>query len=130
MSSNFAYRYVALRPEHTTVSGARSYGTASLGTDSTVFGEVDDESFQHMFDLLTRNDMSHYGVSKSLNGKEYSEGGLNLVAQGDDFCGMLFYGVYGDNSSANRLLLRPAAIRSPAMDAVSGGGSKCAREPG
>ena len=101
MSSNFAYRYVSLTPEHTTSSGARSYGTASAGSDAELFGEVDDESFAHMFDLLTRSDMSHYGANKSLNGKEYSEGGINLVAQGDDFCGMLFYGAYGDNSTAN-----------------------------
>lgn len=101
MSSNFAYRYVALRPEHTTVTGVRTYGTASAGSSATVFGEVDDESFQHMYDLLTRNDMSHFGASRSLNGKEYSEGGLNLVAQADDFCGLLLYGAYGDKSSAD-----------------------------
>ncbi len=52
MSSNFAYRYVSLTPEHTTSSGARSYGTASAGSDAELFGEVDDESFAHMFDLL------------------------------------------------------------------------------
>ena len=36
----------------------------------------------------------------------------------------------GDNSSASRLLFRPAQIRSAATDAVSGGGSRWAREPG
>lgn len=100
MSSNFQYRYLALTPEHTTVTGARSYGTASAGASARVYGEVDDESFAHMFDLLTRADMSRYGAAKSVNGKEYSEGGLNLVAQADDFCGMLLYAAFGDNAGA------------------------------
>jgi len=101
MSSNFAYRYVSITPEHTTVSGARSYGTASAGASAKIYGEVDDESFAHNFDLMTRADMSRYGAAKSLNGKEYSEGGVNLVIQADDFCGILFYGAYGDNVTAN-----------------------------
>ena len=54
-----------------------------------------------MFDLLTRSDMSRYGAAKSLNGKEYSEGGVNLVAQADDFCGYLLYAAFGDNAAAN-----------------------------
>ena len=101
MTSNFAFRYVSLTPEHTTSTGARSYGTASGGGSATFIGEVDDESIQHRFDLLTRADMSRYGAAKSLNGKEHSEGGINLVLQPDDFCGLLFYGVYGDKSTAN-----------------------------
>ena len=88
MSSNFEYRYVSLTPEHTAVTGLRTYGTHSATAGAEVFGEVDDESFAHMFDLLTRSDMTRYGVSKSINGKEYSEGGINLVAQPDDFLGM------------------------------------------
>jgi hypothetical protein len=99
MSSNFEYRYVALTPEHLTGGTPRSYGTASLGASAKVYGEVDDESVAHAFELLTRADMSRYGAAKSVNGKEYSEGGVNLVAQPDDFCGMLLYGVYGDDSS-------------------------------
>jgi len=101
MSSNFAYRYVSITPEHTTVSGARSYGTASAGGSAKIYGEVDDESIMHNFDLMTRADMSRYGAAKSVNGKEFSEGGVNLVIQADDFCGILFYGAYGDNASAN-----------------------------
>ena len=101
MSSNFEFRYIALTPEHTTTTGARSYGTASAGATAKVYGEVDDESFAHMFDLLTRSDMSRYGAAKSVNGKEYSEGGLNLVAQADDFLGMILYGAYGDDSGAS-----------------------------
>tara|TARA_R100000278_G_scaffold231_2_gene580 strand:+ start:2237 stop:3304 length:1068 start_codon:yes stop_codon:yes gene_type:complete len=101
MSSNFAYRYVSITPEHTTTSGARSYGTASAGGSAKIYGEVDDESIAHNFDLMTRADMSRYGAAKSVNGKEFSEGGVNLVIQADDFCGILFYGAYGDNASAN-----------------------------
>ena len=99
MSSNFTNRYVIITPEHDTSSGIRSYGTKSTGSNADIAGEVDDESISHMFDLMTRSDMSRYAAKKSLNGKEYSEGGLNLVAQPDDFLGMLFYGVYGDDSS-------------------------------
>ena len=62
MSSNFAYRYVSITPEHTTTSGARSYGTASAGGSAKIYGEVDDESIAHNFDLMTRADMSRYGA--------------------------------------------------------------------
>lgn len=102
MTSNFAYRYVSLTPEHTTATGARSYGTKSAMTASgALFGEVDDESFALNFDLLTRGDMTRYGASKSVNGKEYSEGGMNLVMQPDDTLGLLLYAMYGDNTTVN-----------------------------
>ena len=105
MTSNFANRYVAITPEHTTNTGARSYGTKSAMTHKTgsaatavvIFGEVDDESVAYNFDLMNRADMSRYAHAKSVNGKEYSEGGLNLVMQPDDFLGYLIYGLYGDN---------------------------------
>jgi len=102
MTSNFAYRYVSLTPEHTTATGARTYGTKSAMTaTSPLFGEVDDESFALNFDLLTRGDMSRYGARKSVNGKEYSEGGMNLVIQPDDTLGLLLYAMYGDNATVN-----------------------------
>lgn len=103
MTSNFAYRYVSLTPEHETVSGARGqYGTASLMTASgKIYGEVDDESIAYQFDVLSRSDMSRYGQAKSVNGKEYSEGGLNLVMQPDDTLGLLLYGIYGDNATVD-----------------------------
>ena len=109
MSSNFEYRYVKITPEHTTNTGARTYGTASAMTHATgssgsavnIFGEVDDESIAYQFDLMTRQDVSRYGSAKSVNGKEYSEGGVNLVMQPDDFLGYLLYGIYGDDSSAS-----------------------------
>lgn len=103
MTSNFTYRYLAITPEHTTATGVRSYGTASAlsggsGTDK-IYGEVDDESIQYRFDLMTRGDMSRYAAAKSVNGKEYSEGGTNFVAQPDDLLGLCLYGIYGDETT-------------------------------
>ena len=101
MTSNFEYRYFAMTPEQTTVTGARTYGTASAMTASgKMYGEIDDESIQYRFDLMTRADISRYGAKKSVNGKEYSEGGINFVAQPDDLMGLCFYGIYGDNPAA------------------------------
>ena len=63
MTSQFAYRYLSIAPEQTTATGARSYGTASAMTASgVIFGEIDDESIQYRFDLMTRGDMSRYGA--------------------------------------------------------------------
>jgi len=94
MPSLFQERYVRIMLES-------SYGTAgsTFNSGTGIAGEVDDESVQFMFDLMTRGDMSRYGAAKSVTGKEYSEGGVNLVAQGDDFCGLLLFGAYGSLSS-------------------------------
>ena len=109
MTSNFEYRYFAMTPEQETVTGNRTgdgtdpaasagFGTASAltGHETIKFGEIDDESIQYRFDLMTRADVSRYGAAKSVNGKEYSEGGINFVAQPDDLLGLCFYGIYGD----------------------------------
>ena len=109
MTSNFEYRYFAMTPEQETVTGNRTgdgtdaaasagFGTASALTGHTTikYGEIDDESIQYRFDLMTRADVSRYGAAKSVNGKEYSEGGINFVAQPDDLLGLCFYGIYGD----------------------------------
>ena len=100
MTSNFAYRYFAMTPEQTTVDGnPRVYGTASaLTAGGKMYGEIDDESIQYRFDLMTRADISRYGAKKSVNGKEYSEGGINFVAQPDDLLGLCFFGIYGDDT--------------------------------
>ncbi len=99
MASNLKQRYVALTPEHTTSTGVRSYGVASAAGDARIGGEVDSESIQYQFDLLTRADMSHFGAQKSVNGKEYSSGSIDMVMQPDDFLGLCIYGIYGDNTS-------------------------------
>ena len=76
----FLNRYVSIQKEGTT------YGSTSSG-GTEVYGEVDDESFAHNFDLLTRQDMSRQIASKSVTGTEYSEGGINMAVQVDDFTG-------------------------------------------
>ena len=99
MSSNFAFRYLKMTPEHDASAvkpAAVTYGVAS-STYPDTFGEIDDESIQYMFDLMTRADVSRYGAAKSVNGKEYSEGGINFVMQPDDLLGLCFFGIYGDN---------------------------------
>ena len=74
----FLNRYVSIEKES-------AYGTEPSGTP--IYGEVDDESFAHAYDLLTRQDMSRHTASKSVTGTEYSEGGLNMAVQIDDFTG-------------------------------------------
>ena len=76
----FLNRYISIQKEGST------YGSVGAGGDE-VYGEVDDESFQHNYDLLTRQDMSRQIASKSVTGTEYSEGGLNMALQVDDFVG-------------------------------------------
>ena len=83
----FLNRYVSIQKEGT--SGSSGYGDEpTAGTSNgEKFGEVDDESFQHNYDLLTRQDMSRAIASKSVTGTEYSEGGFNMAVQVDDFLG-------------------------------------------
>lgn len=77
----FLNRYVGIKKEAT-------YGTVATGAITTFeHGEVDDESFATRMDMLTRQDMSRAIVSKSVTGTEYSEGGLNMAMQIDDFTG-------------------------------------------
>tara|TARA_Y100000592_G_scaffold60572_1_gene94647 strand:- start:247 stop:1278 length:1032 start_codon:yes stop_codon:yes gene_type:complete len=85
MPSYYSYRYVSLQNEKA------AYGTAD-GTE--YFGEVDDESFNNTFDLLTRSDMSRMGSHDSVAGTIRGEGGLNLVLQNDHFCAMLLGAAY------------------------------------
>lgn len=80
----FLNRYIGLSIEN-------GYGTA--GTTVT-YGEVDSESLQHKFELLTRSDMSHHMATKSVVGTSYSEGGFDLAIQCDDFMGKLLYGCW------------------------------------
>lgn len=87
--SNFANRYVALVKETT-------YGT-DPGTGYK-YGEIDDESMQHNFDLITRQDMSRYGSSQSNTGKEYSEGDINMALMADDFTGLVLSGIYNTDT--------------------------------
>tara|TARA_Y100000361_G_C11154538_1_gene343246 strand:+ start:1470 stop:2459 length:990 start_codon:yes stop_codon:yes gene_type:complete len=85
---SFNNRYVALKKES-------AYGTA---TGSYVFGEVDDESIRHQYDILTREDMSRYGAAKTVTGKEYSGGDINMAMLNDDFTGHLLKGIMGTSA--------------------------------
>jgi len=81
---SFVNRFVAINKES-------SYGTTG-GT--YYYGEVDDESFKHQYDLLTRDDLSRYGAAKSVTGKEYSSGDFNLALINDNFTGQLLKGIF------------------------------------
>lgn len=84
----FDNRFVALKKES-------AYGTA---TGSYVFGEVDDESIRHQYDILTRDDMSRYGAAKTVTGKEFSAGDINMAMLNDDFTGHLLKGIMGTDT--------------------------------
>ena len=85
MADDFLNRYVGIARE------------ATYGTDpgsGYIYGEVDDESLQHRFDLMVREDMSRPIASKAVTGKEYSEGDISMAVQVDDFVGNLFYSFF------------------------------------
>ncbi len=86
MPQAFDNRFVALTKEST-------YGT-NPGS-GYVYGEVDDESIRHQFELLTRADMSRYGAAESHTGKEYSDGDINLAMTNDNFMGSILVGLMG-----------------------------------
>ena len=88
----FLNRYVSIEKEST-------YGTEPSGTP--VYGEVDDESIQHNFELMTREDMSRPISAKSVTGTEYSEGDINLAMQVDDFVGNLLYSFFPQDTTSN-----------------------------
>ena len=91
----FLNRYVGIKKEAT-------YGTVATGAITTFeHGEVDDESFATRMDMLTRQDMSRAIVSKSVTGTEYSEGGLNMAMQIDDFTGNVLAAFFPATSYAN-----------------------------
>lgn len=83
--SGFTNRYVGLVKEST-------YGTDP--TSGYVYGEVDDESMKHNYDVLQRTDMSRYGAAKSNTGKEYSEGDINMAMLADNFTGLVLTGLF------------------------------------
>ena len=88
----FNNRYVSIQKEGST------YGSVS-GGGTEVFGEVDDESFVHEYDLLTRQDMSRPIASKSVTGTERSSGGMNLAVQLDGFVANVMRAFFKDSAS-------------------------------
>jgi len=91
--SEFNNRYISITKETTNY-------TTNAGSGTEVYGEVDDESLMHRYDLLTRQDMSRSIASKSVTGTEYSEGGFNLAAQIDPFLGNVFRAFFKDTCSS------------------------------
>ena len=89
MPQAFDNRFVAIVKEST-------YGT-NPGSGYS-FGEADDESIRHQFDLLTREDMSRYGSAQSVAGKEVSEGDVNLALMNDHFMGNVLLGIMGKDT--------------------------------
>jgi len=83
--SGFNNRYVGIVKEST-------YGTDP--TSGYVFGEVDDESIKHTYDVMQRTDMSRYGTAKSNTGKEFSEGDINMAMLADNFLGTVLTGLF------------------------------------
>lgn len=83
--SGFNNRYVGIVKETT-------YGTDPAS--GYVFGEVDDESIKHTYDVMQRTDMSRYGTAKSNTGKEFSEGDINMAMLADNFLGTVLTGLF------------------------------------
>ena len=89
----FNNRYISIQKEGST------YGSTS-GGGTEVYGEVDDESIMHTYDLLTRTDMSRSIASKSVTSTERSEGGFNLAVQLDHFVANVFRAFFKDAESS------------------------------
>ena len=89
MADDFLNRYVGIVKES-------SYGTDP--TSGYIYGEVDDESLGHKFDLMVREDMSRAISSKAVTGKEYSEGDISLAMQVDDFVATCLLGFFPTDS--------------------------------
>jgi|TARA_R100000482_G_scaffold113633_2_gene56312 hypothetical protein len=86
---DFDQRYVSIEKEST-------YGTDP--SSSPVFGEIDDESFKHIYETMVREDMSKYGASKVVRGKEYCEGSLNTVMMTDPFTATMIAGLFATDT--------------------------------
>ena len=89
MATEFLNRYISIEKE--TTSGSELSGTQT-------FGEIDDESISMNFEMLGRSDISRQQSSKMVTGTEYSEGGINMAVQVDDFLGMLLHGILPDDT--------------------------------
>ena len=89
MATEFLNRYISIEKETT-------YGSEPSGTQT--FGEIDDESISMNFEMLGRSDISRQQSSKMVTGTEYSEGGINMAVQVDDFLGMLLHGILPDDT--------------------------------
>lgn len=69
-----------------------SFGT--VGSAGQLYGLIDDESFQTVFDVNTRADMTRYGATTTKTGKRYSEGSINMALDDSRFCAALMKGIF------------------------------------
>ena len=112
----FLNRYVSIQKE-------ASYGTEpTAGTgNGEVFGEVDDESIRHNFELMTREDMSRPISPKSVTGTEFSEVAINLAMQVDDFVGNLLYSFLPQDTKTDSGSIRIHTLTEPSLTSASAG---------
>lgn len=89
MVDDFLNRYVSIQREDPS-----NYGTLSGSPGDEVYGEVDEESVGHKYDVMVREDMSRPVSSKAVTGKTYSEGDISLAMQVDDFVGNVLLGFF------------------------------------
>ena len=108
----FLNRYVSIEKEST-------YGSEPSGTPT--YGEVDDESLRHNYDLLTRTDMSRPIIAKSVTGTEYSEGDINLAMQVDDFVGRLLYSFFPQDALTTSGSINIHTLTEPSLTSPSAG---------
>tara|TARA_R100000329_G_scaffold8768_4_gene10097 strand:- start:222 stop:1250 length:1029 start_codon:yes stop_codon:yes gene_type:complete len=108
----FLNRYVSLEKES-------SYGSEPSGTP--VYGEVDDESIRHNYELMTRMDMSRPISSKSVTGTEFSEGDINLAIQVDDFVGNLLYSFFPQDTKTTSGSANIHTLTEPSLTSASAG---------
>lgn len=69
-----------------------SFGTVGSGT--AFFGLIDDESFNTLFDVSARADMTRYGATTTKTGKRYSEGTINMALDDSGFTALLLKGIF------------------------------------
>lgn len=109
----------ALTNRYVTLQKEAAYGTEPTAATAKLFlGEVDDESFSQNFDLLTRQDISRYGASKSIQGLTYSEGDVNLPLQLDDFNAFCLFSAFGVDTFAGGATPKTHTLTEATDDAV------------
>ena len=109
----------ALTNRYVTLQKEAVYGTKPTATTANLFlGEVDDESFSQNFDLLTRQDVSRYGASKSVQGLTYSEGDVNLPLQLDNFNSFCLFSAFGVDTFNNGASPKTHTLTETTNDAL------------
>jgi len=69
-----------------------NYGTVGSGTQ--FFGLIDDESFNTLFDVNARADMTKYSAHTTKTGKRYGEGSISMALDDSVFCALMLKGIF------------------------------------